>query len=106
MDGSPPKSLIEYCIRCVLGHFHSLIYLPLQDSLQYTVNINVTSFEDNKRQTHNPIGKVYPSTLWQYFMVQYSTIVCISSLLFVMYYRMAVQYSFLTHKPTPSPCGY
>jgi len=33
----------------------------------YGKNLDVTSYEDDKRETHNPEGRVYPAVLWDFF---------------------------------------
>ena len=38
-------------------------------NVQYGVNLDVTSFHNGIRETHNPEGRVYPSVAWDYFKV-------------------------------------
>lgn len=36
--------------------------------MQFTKNVDVTSYSDGKRETHNPIGRALPSVVWDYYM--------------------------------------
>uniref|UniRef100_UPI00358EBB8B ribosomal oxygenase 1-like isoform X2 n=1 Tax=Myxine glutinosa TaxID=7769 RepID=UPI00358EBB8B len=38
-----------------------------KEDIQFGVNIDVTSFSEDKRETHNGSGRAYPSVLWDYF---------------------------------------
>lgn len=38
-------------------------------NVRYGVNLDVTSYQDNTRETHNPEGKVYPIVVWDYYKV-------------------------------------
>ena len=35
--------------------------------IEYTKNIDITSYSDGVRQTHNPAGKAFPPVVWDYF---------------------------------------
>uniref|UniRef100_A0A2P2I0X5 Bifunctional lysine-specific demethylase and histidyl-hydroxylase n=2 Tax=Hirondellea gigas TaxID=1518452 RepID=A0A2P2I0X5_9CRUS len=37
------------------------------DYVEYTKNLDVTSYSDGVRQTHNPAGRVFPSVMWDYY---------------------------------------
>lgn len=37
--------------------------------LEYSVNINLTSYTDGKRLAHNPEGRAHASTIWDFFSV-------------------------------------
>ena len=34
------------------------------------MNLNITSYEDEKRITHNPLGRAYSSTVWEFYQVK------------------------------------
>lgn len=36
-------------------------------NIEYTKNIDVTSYRDGKRETHNPEGRVLPPDMWQFY---------------------------------------
>uniref|UniRef100_A0A8C4QH03 Bifunctional lysine-specific demethylase and histidyl-hydroxylase n=1 Tax=Eptatretus burgeri TaxID=7764 RepID=A0A8C4QH03_EPTBU len=38
-----------------------------EEDIQYGMNIDVTSFSEDKRETHNGSGRAYPSVLWDFF---------------------------------------
>jgi len=38
-----------------------------EQRLLYGKNIDITSFDKDKRETHNPSGRVYPAVLWDFF---------------------------------------
>lgn len=48
-------------------------YVPvsscLQNNLQFTVNVDVTSYESGTRKTHNPVGRAHPHVVWGYYNV-------------------------------------
>uniref|UniRef100_A0ACB8FM41 Ribosomal oxygenase 1 n=1 Tax=Sphaerodactylus townsendi TaxID=933632 RepID=A0ACB8FM41_9SAUR len=35
--------------------------------VQFGVNLDVTSYEDGKRETHNPLGRALPSVVWDFY---------------------------------------
>lgn len=35
--------------------------------VEFTKNLDVTSYSDGERQTHNPAGRAYPPVVWDYF---------------------------------------
>ena len=37
------------------------------DYVEYTKNLDVTSYSEGVRQTHNPVGRAYPPVVWDYF---------------------------------------
>ena len=49
------------------------MYVPvsscLQNDLQFTVNVDVTSYESGTRKTHNPAGRAHPHVVWGYYNV-------------------------------------
>ncbi|XP_024234309.1 ribosomal oxygenase 1 [Oncorhynchus tshawytscha] len=38
-----------------------------QDDVQYGVNLDVTSYTNGKRETHNPPGRALPFTVWEFY---------------------------------------
>lgn len=38
-----------------------------EHQLEFSVNIDITSYEDGERQTHNPSGRAYASNVWEFF---------------------------------------
>uniref|UniRef100_A0A4W5PPY2 Bifunctional lysine-specific demethylase and histidyl-hydroxylase n=1 Tax=Hucho hucho TaxID=62062 RepID=A0A4W5PPY2_9TELE len=38
-----------------------------QDDVQYGVNLDVTSYTNAKRETHNPPGRALPFTVWEFY---------------------------------------
>nr|CAD7452629.1 unnamed protein product [Timema tahoe] len=36
-------------------------------NIQYTKNIDITSFSEGKRETHNPVGRAHPAVVWDYY---------------------------------------
>ena len=37
----------------------------------FTENLDVTSYEHGKRETHNPIGRAFAPVVWDYYQVRY-----------------------------------
>ncbi|XP_062973706.1 ribosomal oxygenase 1 [Elgaria multicarinata webbii] len=35
--------------------------------VQFGVNLDVTSYEDGKRETHNPVGRAVPAVVWDFY---------------------------------------
>ncbi|KAK6183574.1 hypothetical protein SNE40_011028 [Patella caerulea] len=44
-----------------------LDHILRQENIQYSVNLDVTSYENGKRETHNPIGRAYAPVVWDYY---------------------------------------
>lgn len=38
-----------------------------EEKIQYTKNLDVTSYSEGKRQTHNLVGQAHPSVVWDYY---------------------------------------
>lgn len=38
-----------------------------KNDLQFTRNIDVTTYTDGKRETHNPVGRAHPQVVWDYY---------------------------------------
>ncbi|XP_015518365.2 ribosomal oxygenase 1 [Neodiprion pinetum] len=62
-----------YIKRNTSSYYKHLISTPLIDSIlrnyymQFTKNVDVTSYTDGKRETHNPVGRALPSVVWDYY---------------------------------------
>ncbi|XP_071490814.1 ribosomal oxygenase 1-like [Diadema antillarum] len=37
------------------------------NDLQFTRNLDVTTYADGKRETHNPVGRAHPQVVWDYY---------------------------------------
>ncbi|KAL5235362.1 hypothetical protein ACI65C_002772 [Semiaphis heraclei] len=38
-----------------------------ENNLQYGTNVDITSYTDNVRETHNPVGRAQPHVVWDYY---------------------------------------
>ncbi|KAJ0183498.1 hypothetical protein K1T71_001474 [Dendrolimus kikuchii] len=60
--------------RKKLDYYKELITTPIIDdmlrseNIQFTKNIDVTSYVDNKRETHNPEGRAHPHLVWDFYL--------------------------------------
>lgn len=56
------------------NYYKELISTPLIDNMlrneniQFTKNIDVTSYVNGKRDTHNPEGRAYPHLVWDFYL--------------------------------------
>lgn len=41
----------------------------LQEDVQYGVNLDITSYTNGMRETHNPPGRALPYTVWDFYKV-------------------------------------
>jgi len=41
----------------------------LQEHIEFGVNLDVTSYIDGKRETHNPVGRAYKPVVWDHYQV-------------------------------------
>ena len=39
----------------------------------FTENLDVTSYENGKRETHNPVGRAFAPVVWDYYQVRYGS---------------------------------
>lgn len=39
-----------------------------ESHILFTKNIDITSYENGVRETHNPVGRAIPSVVWDYYM--------------------------------------
>lgn len=59
--------------RAKPGYYKEIITTPIIDDMlrnehiQFTKNIDITSYVDGKRETHNPEGRAHPHTVWDYY---------------------------------------
>ncbi len=44
-------------------------YCFLKNDLEYTTNIDVTTYVNGEKKKHNPDGKVYAPIIWDFFQV-------------------------------------
>ncbi|XP_013193613.2 bifunctional lysine-specific demethylase and histidyl-hydroxylase NO66 [Amyelois transitella] len=55
-------------------YYRDLISTPIidkmlrNDNIQFTKNIDITSYVDGKRETHNPEGRAHPYLVWDYYV--------------------------------------
>ncbi|XP_076299257.1 bifunctional lysine-specific demethylase and histidyl-hydroxylase NO66 isoform X2 [Lasioglossum baleicum] len=55
------------------NYYKLLMSTPMLDKIlresyiQFTKNIDITSYENGVRETHNPIGRAVPSVVWDYY---------------------------------------
>ncbi|XP_013141669.1 PREDICTED: bifunctional lysine-specific demethylase and histidyl-hydroxylase NO66 [Papilio polytes] len=63
-----------HIVRNKPKYYNDLISTPLIDNMlrteniQYTKNIDITSYVDGKRETHNPVGRALPHTVWDFYL--------------------------------------
>ncbi|XP_061467237.1 ribosomal oxygenase 1 [Rhineura floridana] len=38
-----------------------------ENNVQFGINLDVTSYEDGKRETHNPMGRAVPAVVWDFY---------------------------------------
>lgn len=63
-----------YISRKSPNYYKELISTPVIDkvlrteSIEFTKNIDITSYVDGKRETHNPEGKAHPHLVWDYYL--------------------------------------
>lgn len=62
-----------YVKRDSPNYYKHLVSTPLLDQVlrkyhvQFTKNIDITSYTDGVRETHNPPGRAVPSIVWDYY---------------------------------------
>ncbi|CAH2269036.1 bifunctional lysine-specific demethylase and histidyl-hydroxylase NO66 [Pararge aegeria] len=55
-------------------YYNEIISTPIIDSMlrneniQFTKNIDITSYIDGKRETHNPEGRAHPHLVWDFYL--------------------------------------
>ena len=45
------------------------VLLFFQENIQFGVNVDVTTFSDGKRETHNPAGRAHAPVVWDFYQV-------------------------------------
>ncbi|XP_022332243.2 ribosomal oxygenase 1-like [Crassostrea virginica] len=38
-----------------------------EENVQFSTNLDVTTFTNGQRETHNPVGRAYPSVVWDFY---------------------------------------
>lgn len=67
---------------CLVGYKQQLqsvslnTLLYMQNHLEFTTNVDITSYEGGKRNTHNPDGRAFASVVWELFKVKFSLQEC------------------------------
>ena len=60
-------------LPCLLCIYHNdlkwWMCAVCQDDVQFGVNLDVTSYINGKRDTHNPPGRALPYTVWDFYEV-------------------------------------
>lgn len=44
-------------------------YYIFQENIHFGVNLDVTTFTDGKRETHNPAGRAHAPVVWDFYQV-------------------------------------
>lgn len=77
----PFFSVYKWCKNLNLPHFfflsastnsmlYEFVYFFLKENVQYGVNLDITSYVNGKRETHNPPGRALPFTVWDFYDVR------------------------------------
>ena len=56
----------------------NIIDCDLQERVRFGVNIDLTTYKNGKRETHNPSGRAYPAIVWDHYQVR--ACICLSYL--------------------------
>ena len=51
----------------------------------FTENLDVTSYEHGKRETHNPFGRAFAPVVWDYYQVRYGRLYSIPFLTSILH---------------------
>ena len=46
-----------------------MLYIFKKNYIEYSVNLDVTTYENGVRETHNTEGRVLASVMWDYYQV-------------------------------------
>ncbi|KPI95894.1 Lysine-specific demethylase NO66 [Papilio xuthus] len=63
-----------HIVRNKPKYYNDLISTPLidnmlrTDNIQYTKNLDITSYKNGKRETHNPVGRALPHIVWDFYL--------------------------------------
>ena len=52
-----------------LSENYNYICLSLQEDIKFTENLDVVSYENGKRETHNIDGRAHAAVVWDYYQV-------------------------------------
>ncbi|XP_011505561.1 PREDICTED: bifunctional lysine-specific demethylase and histidyl-hydroxylase NO66 [Ceratosolen solmsi marchali] len=67
------EKLPVHITRNKLKYYKSLMSTPMLDQILrdnyvlFSKNLDITCFENDMRETHNPVGRALPSVVWDYF---------------------------------------
>ena len=61
-------SILEFDLPLLHLSFISTV----QNDLQFGRNLDVTTYTDGKRETHNPAGRAHPQVVWDYYKASHS----------------------------------
>lgn len=57
-------------IRNISLHImYYLLSFVFQEPIQFGVNLDVTTYTNGVRETHNPVGRAFAPVVWDYFQV-------------------------------------
>ena len=80
MGGSVPRNWIEYSERYIVSASPVSVKVVcdcfLQCDVEFTTNIDITSYHDGKRETHNVDGRAIPQVVWDLFEVSFVWLTC------------------------------
>lgn len=51
------------------GAHIGILFMVLQENIHFGVNLDITSYRDDKRETHNPDGRAYAPVVWDFYQV-------------------------------------
>ena len=46
-----------------------LNFFLIQEQVHFTENIDIVTYKDGKRETHNDVGRAFPAIVWDYYQV-------------------------------------
>lgn len=49
--------------------YFTSVFLSLQEHVEFGVNLDVTTYKNGKRETHNPVGRAYAPVVWDFYQV-------------------------------------
>ena len=77
---------------CILIQLSTLC---LQRRVQFSVNLDVTSYKNGVRETHNPDGRANAPVVWDYYQVQWDFLLCHKIQSLVLYMSHKVTHSLI-----------
>lgn len=63
-----------YVARKKPKYYKDILTTPIIDdmlrkeNIKFTKNLDITSYTDGKRETHNPVGRAHPHVVWDYYL--------------------------------------